>query len=135
MTDVEKEALIFEKKGKYDPLTYKIIGAAMKVHSVLGPGLLEAAYGDALCIEFKKQGIPFEREKEIDLFYEGIPLEHKYRADFVCFGKVIIELKATSDLINAHKAQIIHYLKSTKFECGLLLNFGKGSLVKQRFFN
>ncbi len=135
MNEIEKTTHLFERKGKYDALTYKIIGAAMKVHQTLGPGFLEAVYGDALSIEFERSGIPFEREKDINLFYDNIPLQHRYKADFICFGNIIVELKATSDLINNHKAQIINYLKATKYECGLLINFGKSSLEKARFFN
>jgi GxxExxY protein len=80
----------------YKEEVYKIIGAAMEVHKELGCGFLEAVYQEALAIEFKEQGIPFEHEKEIDIYYKDILLEKGYRADIFCFGKIIVELKALS---------------------------------------
>ena len=78
--------------------SYNITGAAMHVYNVLGSGFLEAVYQEALAIEFAKRGIPFEREKELKVFYEGNELKQTYRADFVCYGDIIIELKAVSEL-------------------------------------
>lgn len=131
----DNEEEIRRKRGTYDPLTYKIIGAAMTVHNALGPGLLEATYCDALCVMFDKLQIPYQREAEISLYFQEVELLHKYRADFICFDKIIIELKASKELANIHRAQLIHYLKATHFECGLLLNFGETSLTQERYFN
>jgi len=108
----------------YKEESYKIVGAAFKVYNVLGPGFLEAVYQEALEIEFQRQGIPFEREKDIKIFYEGIELKQSYRADFVCYDKIIVELKAVSSLDDAHHAQVYNYLHATGFKLGILLNFG-----------
>ena len=108
----------------YKEESYKIVGAAFKVYNGLGPGFLEAVYQEALEIEFQRQGIPFEREKDIKIFYEGIELKQSYRADFVCYDKIIVELKAVSSLDDAHHAQVYNYLHATGFKLGILLNFG-----------
>lgn len=108
----------------YKDECYNIIGAAMKVHRVLGAGFLESVYQEALEIEFHRQGIPFEREKELLIHYDGIELQQRYRADFVCYDNIIVELKAVSSLDNNHYAQVINYLKATKKKLGLLINFG-----------
>ena len=112
---------------------YKIIGAAMEVHSILGCGFLEAVYHEALEIEFKYRGIPFESEKLIEIQYKGHNLKKFYQADFICFGKIIVEIKALSDLMPENEAQIINYLKSTSCKLGLLINFGNKSLEYKRF--
>ena len=104
--------------------SYKIVGAAFKVYNTLGSGFLEMVYQEALEIELKRQGIPFEREKEIKIQYDGVELKQTYKADFVCFGKIIVELKAVSELDDAHRSQVYNYLHTTGFKLGLLLNFG-----------
>ena len=108
----------------YKEETYKINGAAMRVYNTLGHGFLEVVYQEALEIEFKKQEIPYEREKEIVITYDGIELKHTYRADFVCYGKIIVELKAVSKLDDAHRSQLYNYLCATGNKVGLLYNFG-----------
>ena len=113
--------------------SYKIIGACMEVHKTLGCGFLEPVYQEALAIEFRRQGIPFEQEKELTITFKGIELEKKYNADFVCYGKIILETKAVKELCDNHRAQIINYLKATKFKLGLLVNFGEQSLKHERF--
>lgn len=115
-----------------DPLTYAIIGAAMAVHRELGPGYLEAVYQQALEIELASCGIPFVSQAEIQIHYKGIPLSSPYRSDFLCFDCVILEIKAVSQFVAAHEAQLINYLKATGMAVGLLLNFGTPSLVYQR---
>ena len=113
--------------------SYKIIGAAFKVYNTLGPGFLEAVYQEALEIEFKRQGIPYEREKELKIQYDGIELKQTYKADFVCFGKIIVELKAVSTLDDSHRSQVYNYLHATGYKLGLLLNFGYADeLEKER---
>jgi GxxExxY protein len=104
--------------------SYKVVGAAFKVYNNLGPGFLEAVYQEALEIELQRQGIPYEREKELKIQYDGIELKQTYKADFVCFGKIIVELKAVSALDDAHRSQVYNYLHATNYKLGLLLNFG-----------
>lgn len=108
----------------YKQETYDINGAAMHVYNVLGPGFLEPVYQEALSLEFKRRNIPYEREKELTIFYEGVELRQKYRADFVCYGKIIVELKAVAHLDDAHRSQVFNYLKATGYKVGLLFNFG-----------
>jgi GxxExxY protein len=112
--------------------SYKIFGAAIEVHKELGPGFLEAVYQEALAIELKKQGIPFEREKQLSISYKGIELNKKYRADFICFDNIIVEIKAIKDIGNIEVSQTINYLKATGFELALLANFGGKILQKKR---
>ena len=108
----------------YKDEAYKIMGAAFKVYNGLGHGFLAAVYQEALEIEFQKQGIPYEREKELKIQYDGIELKQTYKADFVCFGKIIVELKAVSALDDTHRSQVYNYLHATNFKLVLLLNFG-----------
>lgn len=116
-----------------DDRTYQIIGAAMEVHKNLGGGFLEVIYGDALEQEFLARGIPYEREKELHIYYKDKVLPHHYKPDFICYGSVIVELKAIDHLTSENQAQIINYLAATRCKVGLLLNFGKISLEKRRF--
>ena len=104
--------------------TYKINGAAMKVYNTLKHGFLEAVYQESLEIEFKKQQIPFEREKELKIYYDGIELKQTYRADFVCYDNIIVELKAVAQLDDALRSQVYNYLCATGYKVGLLFNFG-----------
>lgn len=116
----------------YKTEAYKIIGAAMEVHKELGPGFLEAVYQEALEIELHKQKIPYEREKLMNIFYRGIKLKKRYAADYVCYDKIIVEVKALSALSSDHEAQILNYLKTTSLKLGLLINFGTKSLQYKR---
>lgn len=117
----------------YKEESYKIVGAAFKVYNNLGHGFLEAVYQEALEIEFERQGIPYEREKELSIVYDGIQLKQTYKADFVCYGKIIVELKAVSELVDAHRSQVYNYLHATGYRLGLLLNFGcSDELEKER---
>ena len=116
----------------YKEECYKIIGACMEVHKELGPGFLEPVYQEALSLEFYIQGIQFEKEKDIRIVYKGKTLDKWYKADFLCFDKIIVELKALSELSNDHIAQLLNYLKATKLRVGLLVNFGSPSLVYKR---
>ena len=104
--------------------SYAINGAAMNVYNALGHGFLEAVYQEALELEFIKRGIPYEREKELKIFYEGKELRQTYKADFVCYGDIIVELKAVAHLDDSHRSQLFNYLKATGFKLGLLYNFG-----------
>ena len=116
----------------YKELTQAIIGAAMEVHRVLGPGFLEAVYAAALAQEFGLRSIPHQREPELSVVYKGI-VAGSYRADFVADGKVIVEIKAAKQLAAIDEAQLLNYLKATGYRIGLLLNFGARSLeIKRR---
>ena len=109
----------------YQNESYAIRGAAMRVYNLLGSGFLEAVYQEALEIELDKRHIPYEREKELEIYYDGIRLGKKYVADFVCYDKIILELKAVKELDDSHRSQIYNYLKATGFKLGFLINFGK----------
>ncbi len=114
---------------KDDSLAYAIVGCAMRVHSALGYGFLESTYGDALEIEFRQCAIPFCREGEIKVFYNGHPLATRYRADFVCGnGQCIVELKAVKKITNIEWAQVLHYLRASHAHSAVLLNFGAQKL-------
>jgi GxxExxY protein len=116
-----------------DPRTYAVIGAAMEVHRQLGCGFLEAVYQEALEIELADRGIPFDPQKDIPIRYRGRVLQTVYRADFVCSGTVVVEIKALTQIGPVEEAQILNYLKGTGYEVGLLLNFGRTSLQTKRF--
>ena len=118
--------LIFESEA------YKIVGAAMEVHNVLGCGFLEPVYQEALALEFQERDIPFEREKPLDIYYKGYLLNKKYTSDFICYDKIVVELKAVSNLTSDHESQVLNYLKATGFRLGLLINFGSKSLETKR---
>ena len=115
--------------------SYKIIGACMEVHKKLGSGFLESVYSEALELEFNKIGIPYDKEKKLQVYYEEKPLNKYFRADFVCYNSIILELKATKFLIENDRQQTLNNIKATKFRLGLLINFGTSSLTYQRIVN
>jgi GxxExxY protein len=119
----------------YKEESYKIIGACMKVHKKLGPGFLEKVYCEALEIEFKKAEIPYMREKKLPIYYDNQLMKTYYKADFVCYDKIILEVKAAKILIEAHVQQTLSNTVSTKFSLGLLVNFGTQSLTYKRLVN
>lgn len=118
--------------SKYANKVYKIIGAAMSVHSELGYGLLEPVYQEALHLELLDRGIANEREQEIEIYYKKHLLEKKYRMDIVV-DDIIVELKSVNKLISAHRAQLCNYLRLTRKPLGLLINFGEKSLIGERW--
>lgn len=119
----------------YPDETYAIVGAAMEVHRILGPGFSESIYQEALAIEFERQGIPFEKEKAIIVKYKDTELHNTFRADFVCYHDIIVELKALESTTPEHRSQVINYLKATGFKLGLLINFGERQLYRRRIIN
>ena len=116
--------LLFEQES------YAINGAAMDVYNNLGRGFLEAVYQEALGIELTTRGIPFEPQKELFISYKGKLLEKKYIADFLVYGKIIVEIKAQKNLTDVDKAQTINYLKATGCELALLYNFGSADKLE-----
>jgi GxxExxY protein len=117
---------------QYESETYDIIGAAMNVYNELGTGFLEVVYQEALEYEFALKNIPARKEVPLQIYYKGKLLSKYYVADFICYDKIIVELKSVSVLLDEHKAQVINYLKATKFQVGLLINFGKPKLEYKR---
>jgi GxxExxY protein len=116
-----------------DPRTYAVIGAAMEVHRQLGCGFLEAVYQEAMEIELAERSIPFDPQQDIPIQYKGRVLKTLYRPDILCFGSIVVELKALTQIGAAEEAQVLNYLKGTGFEIGLLINFGRSSLQTKRF--
>ena len=108
----------------YKDECYRINQAIFKVHNNLGSGFLESVYQEALEIELEAAGIPFESQKLIQIFYNEKPLKQYFKADIVCFNKILLELKAISKINNEHKAQLMNYLTATKMKLGLIINFG-----------
>ena len=104
----------------------------MEVHKTLGCGFLEPVYQEALGIEFRNQCIPFVKEMILSINYKDVTLDKKYVADFICYNNIILELKASSQLVSGHEAQVLNYLKATGFKLGLLVNFGEPSLTYKR---
>ncbi len=124
-----------KKQIGFEEQTYQIIGACMKVHRNLGSGFLESVYQEALEKEFNLQQIYFQRQLKLKLIYDGQIMKKYFVADFVCYEKVLLEIKAASFLIKDAEAQVINYLKSTGLSVGLLVNFGQKSLIWKRFIN
>ncbi len=108
----------------YPEECYKIVGACFEVYKEKGCGFLEAVFQECLDLEFGLQNIPFEAQRALRLNFKGRPLKQGYVADFVCFDKIIVELKAVSQVTDEHRAQVINYLNATQYRLGLLVNFG-----------
>ena len=112
----------------YNQELYGIIGAAMEVQNELGMGFLELVYHDALNVELGLRGIPYETEKPIAITYKDKPLDRVYKADLVCYGNIVVELKSVEKLKAEHTAQLLNYLKATGMPMGILINFGEKPL-------
>ncbi len=114
---------------KRDPLTHEIIGAAIEIHRELGPGLLESAYEEFLCVELFERGLSFQRQKPIPAPYKGHLVDIGFKADLIVDDKVILELKCVKHLIPVHDAQILSYMKLAEIRTGLLINFYSQPLI------
>lgn len=119
----------------YKEEAYSLIGLAMDVHNELGNGFLEPVYQEAFEMLLKQHGIPYTREQRLPIYFRGQKLAKEYIADFICYGKIIIELKAVSSLSAIHEAQLLNYLKATNMKLGLLINFGESSLKYRRIIH
>jgi GxxExxY protein len=111
---------------------YTMVGHCMEVLRLLGPGLLEIVYKDALEIEFKNNNIPFVREKEFTIEYKGNVLPHKFYADFIVFDEIILEVKSVKEINNEHIAQTLNYIKLADSQLGIIANFQNKSLIHKR---
>lgn len=126
---MKKHDLIFKEES------YKIVGACMNVHNELGAGFLESVYAEALSIELDVLSIPYEREKKLSIHYGNRILRKFFRADFICYDSIVVELKTTPYLTKLDEAQLVNYLKATKLKLGILVTFGAASLIYRRFLN
>ena len=114
-----------EKELLYKDITGKVIGAALEVHRVLGPGFLEAVYEEAFCIELDRVGLKYKRQEELRIPYKDCILKQRYRADLIVEEKIIVDNKATKGIGEIDQAQLFNYLKATKLKVGLIINFGE----------
>lgn len=121
-----------EKDYPLQKESYEIIGICMEVHRILGKGLLEIVYKDAIEYELKKREISYEREKKYEVEYKGIILPHYFFADFIVFDKIILEVKAQKGIVDEHYNWVINYLGISKCPLGLIVNFGDNSLITKR---
>lgn len=112
-----------ENEILYKDESYAIIGACFELHNVLGSGFAEPVYQEALEIELGIQGIPFRSQNELDVQYKGHTLSSKYKPDFICYEKIIVEIKSLNDIADIHRSQVHNYLKITDFRLGILVNF------------
>ena len=119
----------------YKEESYLIIGSCMKVHTELGPGFLESVYQEALEMQFKKDAVPYEREKLLHIYFDGDQLKKHFKADYVCFDVIVVELKATPFIYQKDMDQTLNYLNATKTRLGILVNFGSRSLTYKRLLN
>jgi len=121
-----------EQQNPLQDESYLIIGICMEVHRILGRGLLEIVYKDAIEYEFKKQNIPYEREKKYEVEYKDVILPHCFFADFVVYNQIILEVKAQKGIVDEHFRWVINYLAISNCPLGLIVNFGEDSLVTKR---
>ena len=114
----------------YEKEVYEIIGAAIEVHKELGPGFLEAVYGEAMVVESNNRNIPFQTQVRLPIHYKGKKLVKEYIADYIGYEKIIVEFKCISQITRIEEAQILNYLKATGMKLGLLINFGSKSKLE-----
>ena len=118
----------------YKDESFKILGACFNVYNIMGCGFLEGVYQECLEIELGIQQIPFHAKKELILKYKDQTLKHRFQPDFICFEKIIVEIKAVSELVNEFRAQILNYLNASKMKLGILVNFGASPKLKYERF-
>ncbi len=118
----------------YKEESYRIMGACFEVYKTMGCGFLEDVYQECLAFELKSQGIPFVEKQKLQLHYKGNKLRKHYEPDFICFDKIILEIKAVSTLVDEHRAQVLNYLNATGFELGMLVNFGHYPKIEHERF-
>ena len=123
-TNSSRTGLLFKDE------VYAIVGAAFEVYNTLGSGFLEAVYQEALSVEFESRKIPFKAQAPIDIQYKGVPLKTKYYADFLCYGKVLVEIKALECLVSSNQAQLLNYLYGSNLSVGVLINFGNANKMQ-----
>ena len=123
---MERQTIILKEES------FNIIGAAMEVHGIVGCGFTEPLYQEAFEEELRLREIPYVREKTFSYSYKGKGLSKSFRPDFICYDKVIVELKTVDEFTDEHFAQVLNYLKATDLELGLLINFGNKSLEYRR---
>ncbi len=121
-TEAQRKNLVVMQEPR-DPLTQQVIGAAIEVHRVLGPGLLESAYEECLCFELSLRGISFHRQVPLPVVYKGVTLECGYRMDLVVPERLVIEIKTVDKILSVHEAQLLTYLRLSGIKTGLLINF------------
>ena len=121
---MNRERCEIHEKVLFPEKCYAIQGAIFEVYKEMGCGFLEAVYQECLEKEFTKRDVPFRAQEDIHLAYKGEPLKQTYKPDFICYGQIIVELKAIKEIALEHKAQLLNYLKATGLELGLLVNFG-----------
>ena len=112
--------------------SYKIIGMCMEVHTGLGMGFREIVYKDALEFEFMKNKIPYRRERRFDITYKGYVLPHSYAADFIVYDSIVLEVKASSMIVDGFVKQTVNYLKASNLRLGIIANFGQSSFTSKR---
>ena len=117
----------------YDALLYKIVGAAMTVHSELKYGLLEPVYQEALCMELEQRNVEYCSEETLPIYYKGVLMKKQYRMDIVC-GDIVVELKSVEELLPEHRVQLFNYLRLTQKPVGMLINFGEPSLHFEKYY-
>lgn len=118
-----------KRTAERDPLTYRIIGCGMQVHTELGPGLVESVYDDCLAHALTSAGLSIERHPRLSVSYEGAPLARQFRPDFVVEKSVVVEVKSVAHLLPLHEAQLLTYMKLSRIERGLLVNFNVARLM------
>jgi GxxExxY protein len=121
-----------EDKYPLQTESYEIIGICMEIHRILGKGLLEIVYKDAIELELNQRKIPYNREKKYEVEYKGIILPHYFYADFVVFDEIILEVKAQKGIVEEHISWVLNYLAISKCQLGLIINFGDNSLITKR---
>ena len=124
-----------ERELIYKEETYRIVGSAMTVSNTLGCGFLEAVYQEAMEIELKESRVPFEAQKRINIQYKDRILQKEYVADFLCYDRIIVEIKAIKKITEIEETQLLNYLNATKLPLGLIVNFGAPKLEWKRYAN